>query len=424
MKRFLILCLAALSLEAPCLAAPTNATQERLDTVYYDKNWKCITTPAFASYYRVMAKTSDTTAAKPYRGFYHTGELQAEGEYISFDKDDDTKSVYDGDYEFFYKSGQTAEKGSWKDGKRTGEFITYNENGLMLKHLYYSEGELNGICTEFNEDGTTCVQTEYSNGQPSSDYYVMSNSAGQCSMISLTDGKPIYENPTPSDMQVEYLQDQPWMRLDKNGLSIGVNLDGWGTRISIIVVNNSMFPIDISSENVSLTFENAKKSFPVKVYSFSEMSQKLQKSQAWASVFNAVGETMAASQAGKSSSSTTTAWAGATGGIGYSGVAASATTSYNGAAAYQAKVIASDRISAYNNTLLAERQAQEADYLKKTTLQPGESISGYLYAKTNDIWKVKAGIFTIDVNINSVTYEYKWDLEYVKRRIKIYPVTE
>ncbi len=402
----------ALSLQAHCFAAQTNATQAQLDTVYYDKNWKCITTPAFASYYRVMAKSSDTTTAKPYRGFYLSGELQAEGEYISFDKDDDTKSVYDGDYEFFYKSGQTAEKGSWKNGKRSGEFITYNENGLMLKHLFYSDGELNGICTEFNEDGTTCVQTEYSNGQPSSDYYVISNQYGQCSMISLTDGKPIYENPKPSDMRVEYIEDLPWAIYDKNGLTVGVNISYYGGKISVIISNNTMFPIDISYENISGTSTTKKgKVAPLNVRSYADFSRSLEKAQRWDSFFNALGENVAAAKAGKSTSTTTAGWAGTTGGIGYSGVAAATTNSYNGAAAYQAQVIASNRIAAYNSEQLAQIQVQEAGYLKKTTVQPGETISGYVAGGNKSMVMNSAYDICVNVTINGVTYPSYWEVK-------------
>ncbi len=400
--------------------------QTKLDTLFYDKDWKCITTRAFASYYRVIEKTTDTTHAKPYRGFYYSGDLQAEGKYISFDKSDDTKSVYDGDYEFFFKSGKTAEKGSWANGKREGEFTTYNEDGLIVKHLFYSNGELDGICTEFNEDGTTCVQTEYSNGQPKYDYYVMSNSAGQCSKISLSDGKPIYESPSASDMKIETINDLPWVFCDKNGINVGLNLSSWGMVLSVIITNNSMFPIQVNEDDIRVSFENNKgENKEIKVYSYSEYSKKLQQSNAVDNFFNALGESLAVSNAGKSTSQTTTGYLGTTSsGKIYSGTAASVTNSYDATAAYQARITASNRIAAYGEALEAERKVKESGYFKSTTINPGETVVGYLCAKSNNSIRVKAGLFTIDMNINGVNYSNIWKLWYVKQKIKLYPVTE
>ncbi|MCD8298093.1 MAG: hypothetical protein LUC88_11025 [Prevotella sp.] len=410
-----------------CAVLPTIA-QTKLDTLYYDKNWKNITTKAFATYYRVMEKTSDTTSSKPYRGYYFTGELQADGNYITIDKDDDANSVFDGDYELFYKSGKPSEKGSWKNGKHEGEFTTYNEDGLIIKHLYYSDGELDGVCSEFNEDGTTCVQTEYSNGQPRYDYYVMSNKNGLCSKVSFSDGKPIYENPSPSDMQLEYINDLPWEIIDKNGISVGLTyfrdpsfgFTG-GYKASLIIVNNSMFPINIGSDNVSINYSSNKgKDMTLRVRSFSEFSQSVQSSNAWAKTFAGIGEYMLTKNAGNSVSQTTTTYAGTTGsGRNYSGAATSVTTSYDAAAAYQARITASNRIAAYGEALDADRKIREEGYLKRTTLHPGETIVGYVIGTKKSGWAY--GTYIIDIEINGVTYTYNWE---IKKDLKCYPLTE
>ena len=107
---------------------------------------------------------------------------------------------------------------------------------------------------------------------------------------------------------------------------------------------------------------------------------------------------MAASKAGYSASSTQTnsSYSGATvsgavgaavgtngatvgAAVGVSGYAGSLSTSsttvgYNGAAAYQAELIASGRIAEYNNQMLQERQMKDEGYLKITTVNPGETI--------------------------------------------------
>lgn len=77
----------------------------------------------------------------------------------------------------------------------------------------------------------------------------------------------------------------------------------------------------------------------------------------------------------------------------------------NGAAAYQAQVIASNRIAAYDNALLSERAAKNEGYLKKTTIYPGEVITGYI-----NIGRKKGTAMTINVNINGAIYEFPWNI--------------
>ena len=62
------------------------AQKVELDTLFYDKEWKGVESPQFASFYRIY--NPDTTSSfrksfrKIYRDFYITGELQSEGSYI------------------------------------------------------------------------------------------------------------------------------------------------------------------------------------------------------------------------------------------------------------------------------------------------------------------------------------------------------
>lgn len=89
----------------------------------------------------------------------------------------------------------------------------------------------------------------------------------------------------------------------------------------------------------------------------------------------------------------------------YYGNSSSTTRTYNGAAAYQAQVIASNRIAAYENALLSERVAKNEGYLKKTTIYPGETICGYI-----NIERRKGQSMTINVNINGAIYVFPWDI--------------
>lgn len=68
--------------------------QDRLDTLYYNKSWKVTPNKAFANYYRLALYPADSTAAKEFRTYYMSGELQGEGSFVVLDKKDDAKSQF------------------------------------------------------------------------------------------------------------------------------------------------------------------------------------------------------------------------------------------------------------------------------------------------------------------------------------------
>lgn len=434
------------------LAAVTPCVgQTKTDTLYYGKDWKGVASQTFATYYRVIEvpdSTEQDNFRKLFRTYYITGELQAEGGYISLDKYDDSKSVFDGEITSYYKSGKTEEKQTLVRGKQEGEYTKYSEEGLILIHCYFKDGELNGIYTEFTEDGYTCCQIEYRNGTPLHDYCILSNKDGQCSKIRISDKKPIYESPALSEKETEYNDGVAMPYYNKNGILIGMtntNVKDYGKyhQINIVIANNSMFPVDIDPGKIKVTIvdKNGKEQM-AQVLTADEYMKKVKRRQNVFMAFNAIGESLSASQAGYSKSTTETSYSGKSstsatasarstgtasvhgsdgyahgnysssaygsysGSSSYSGQSTSTTTTYDGAAAYQAQLIASDRIASYNNAMLSEREMKNQDYLKRTTVYPGETISGYI-----NIARKKGGTsMTIKVEINGATYTFPWNI--------------
>lgn len=117
--------------------AISSIGQVKTDTLYYDKNWKGVESKHFATYFRVIADSENSSFHKRFRDFYVTGELQSEGGYISIDKYDDSQSVFDGEWINYYKSGKVEQKGYRVKGKQEGEYIRYKEDGLILLHAYF-----------------------------------------------------------------------------------------------------------------------------------------------------------------------------------------------------------------------------------------------------------------------------------------------
>ena len=69
-------------------------------------------------------------------------------------------------------------------------------------------------------------------------------------------------------------------------------------------------------------------------------------------------------------------------------------------------MIAGNEIASYNSSLLSDRVAKEEGYLKRTTIYPGETISGYV-----NIEYKKARSITVVIDINGADYIFPWDIK-------------
>ncbi|MBF0961979.1 MAG: hypothetical protein HXK20_07840, partial [Alloprevotella tannerae] len=93
MRKTTLLCIVMLL----CLTS-ANIFAQGTDTLFYDKDWKGVSSKAFAAFYRVLPKDRNNNLHKPFRDYYITGELQSEGGFILVDEKDDKNSVFDGDW--------------------------------------------------------------------------------------------------------------------------------------------------------------------------------------------------------------------------------------------------------------------------------------------------------------------------------------
>lgn len=419
--------------------------QTEVDTLYYDKEWKVVGNKVFAEYYRVYPVIDDSVSRKPFRDYYITGELQSEGGFITIDRYDDSKSVFDGDWTSYYKSGKIEQQGTRARGKQEGEYIRYAENGLVLLHANMKNNKPHGVYTEFSEDGDLCMQIEFQEGEPLHDYYVLSNKDGLCSKIRFSDKQPVYDIPSLEEIQMDYRNGQAWPYHNKNGILVGMTnteVKDYGKyfQISITISNNSMFPIEFDpSEITSSLTDQYGATQELKVWSAQEYMKKVTRQQNWASAMYGLAEGMAAYNAGHSTSTTNNYYSGSSSTYGsastygnasaygsggyaygnyygnttysgntyYSGSSTSTTRTYDGAAAYQAQVIASNRAAAYDNALLSERAAKDEGYLKRMTIYPGQTIHGYV-----NIQRRKGETMDITVYIQWIPYPFSWDISW------------
>ena len=224
------------------LAIPMLVTAQ---TYYYDKNWKGVEREDFAEYKRILAPSSDSLHyANKYRDFFITGEKQGEGEYIAIDRYDDSKSVFDGEQITYYKNGNVASKFFMKNGKQTGSFEMFFENGLLSKKGAIGENGLEGLYTEFQGDGTICVQVEYHHGQPTQDYYTVSNNLGCVSRYRISDNSPVFSPIEPTMRKTQFVNDIEWEYYVSDGLMVAMANDkvyDYGNFISFPINNSNLF---------------------------------------------------------------------------------------------------------------------------------------------------------------------------------------
>lgn len=391
-----------------CLSFCDSRGQAKIDTLFYDRNWKGVDDKAFASYYRIVSVAVEMGGQKRFRDFYVTGELQSEGQALFVDKYDDAKTVFDGEVVNYYKSGKVQEKRLFVDGVQEGEAVEYKENGLISVHAHFKDGLLHGLYTEFSDDGDVCRQIEFSDGEPLHDYCEISTSKGLYGKFRLSDGTPVYEPTALADMRIEYINGEAWSYYRANGLIVGVAFDkskayGKWFQVSISVANHSLnpvnfFPEDIAASLIEIGSGNERE---LEVWSCDEYMRKVDRRQNLARGFYSLAESMAVSDAGYSASMETSSFRNS---FGY-GTQVSNTVSYDGAAAYQARVLASNRVADFSDAQFSMRESLDQGYLKATTIQPGETISGFINIK----YRRFGSELRVVVNVNGIAYAFSWE---------------
>lgn len=322
------------------LVCNLNIFAQKVDTLYYDNNWKGVETKQFASFIRYVSYAQDGNYRNKFRTYFNTGELNSEGDFISIDKYDDSKSEF-GAWKSYYKNGKLQtdwdvvdgkgkcinyyENGNKKEefelvnGTQNGIAISYFENGLIHTKGDCVNGKYNGIFYQFTEKGDACSQAEYKNGEPAKPYYTYSTQDGFVAKYKMSDGTLYLEMPSINEKQVYHQKGDTWDYYMKNGLCLMVNASinkdyGKYFTLYVVLTNNSVQPITFNPALITAYKKKKDKVKNLNVLNSDEYMAKVSRRQNWGSFFNALNESMAASKAGYSASSTQTnsSYSGAT----------------------------------------------------------------------------------------------------------------
>lgn len=369
--------------------------QDRLDTIYYNKNWKVCRNKAFASYYRLALYPADTTMAKEFRTYYMSGELQGEGTFLMLDKDDDTRSLFSGAMTTYFKNGKPEEQKTYKDGKLDDEYTAFYANGLVREHLFLKSGKKNGVGASFTEDGRVCTLTPYKNDN-SEGFYVVVDADGNYSKYSATDKSPILETPTLDEQRTEYKNGVAWPYYNKNGLIVGVssslvneNIGGY-REIGVLIVNKSMMNVDIDPSEIEIYDMKGGKRKDFELVGAEEYDKKILKFK------KKVAKRMVKNKAVVQTERENNVNANLGAQVFDAGTS-------NTLKDFQMRICKMRQLEAGNRMKYSEKMPEDLGYLERTTIHPGEVVSGYLYTsdrKVTDLY--------VKVKIKGIAYVFEW----------------
>lgn len=421
---------------------PVVIPQDRVDTIYYDSSWRTIKSKAFATYYRFALYPADSLATKKSRTYYMTGELEGEGDFIELSSTDDKKSKFDGLYTHFYKSGKPlssynyqngifngeyviyseegrpSESGCYKmgvldgkqtlyfengkpskvchyqDGNVTGEYVTYYESGLVHEYVQMNNGQREGIESVFSENGEICTQTMYVNGNRS-EQYILTDKRGNCSLYNTADNTPIFIAPKEEEMKTEYKNGVAWPYYIKNGLIIGVSQvedDEVGSykELQFFLSNNSMCNVDIDPATIRAYAVKKDESKLLEFMDSEEYYKKIYVKKKKAA--KAAIKKKAVVEMEKQNNLNNN--------LGATMFDETMNTLHD----FQQRMI-KKKILTENVHVMADNEAEDIEYLKRTTVHPSEAVTGYLLIDDK-----KMDFLQVEIMLNGILYPYKWDL--------------
>lgn len=353
--------------------------QEKVDTTYYDKTGRGVSNKAFADYYRIALYPESQFHDKMFRDFYLTGELMSSGKFITINKYNDEKSEFE------------------------GVVTTYAKDGRVIAIKNYSKGKLNGLSEKYLDNGTI-IQEDFTNGKPTNNFYIQTDPNGNMVKISYANNKIIWESPDVKEIREEFHDGELWRYYSKNGVTIALNTDvvrdyGKYHALNITISNNSLVPINFEPScniNASSMQYKKNKTTQLQVFSCEDYLKKVDNRMTWAAVLIGVSEGLSSIDAGLSETQTVSMDSN-----GNTSVSVSRT--YNATDAYIQSAISEKRMYDYSNEMISEREVRKVGYFKRSTINPGESVSGFAYVK-----RIKGDQVTINIEIEGAIYTFTW----------------
>ena len=151
-------------------------------TEFFDKSWKRCQAKE-ASFYRLITYDSPNKPIGAIKDYYITGEKQGEFTAVYIDYDDEGKNFYEGEINWYYKSGGLQKKCYFYNSKLNGPEITYYEDGTVESSSHYVHGVLDGTVVANYPNGSPQIIANYDNGILRNNKYLQITEEGVCFLV-------------------------------------------------------------------------------------------------------------------------------------------------------------------------------------------------------------------------------------------------
>ena len=386
----------AAPLQADTLTRPLIETpKDRIDTLYYDRNWKVIGNKTFASYYRFALYPADSDIERYYKTYYVSGELQGEGKFINMDEKESAKNLLDGEILNYFKNGNISERMFYAQGIQEGEYTAYYENGNIKEHYTLASGKKNGIHSSFTEDGKVCRLSIYKDNAISG-FYVVTDINGNYSKYDVQNETPIFEIPSTDEVQTEYKNGVAWPYYNKNGLIVGASISinneiGTHREIGLFIVNKSMVNVELNPSQIEISSTRKGKTEMLSLVSADEYDKKMLKNKK-KDAKKVIKKKVVVNEEKESNINTSL------------GASVFDAGTSNTIKAFQERIVRMKELSDENRMRYAERKVEDLGYLERTTVHPGEIMAGFVFTDAK-----KSDKFTVKLSINGIAYTYTWN---------------
>ncbi len=129
-------------------------SQEKFDTIYFDKNWEEVN-KELSVFYRLRT-TKKVSGRYVITDYFNSGKIQMTGFLKSFKPD-----IKDGVFKYYDEEGHFTSIGYYKRDIKNSEWISYWTNGNMKSFTEYEDGKYDGKLILFYENGLKKREEKY-----------------------------------------------------------------------------------------------------------------------------------------------------------------------------------------------------------------------------------------------------------------------
>ena len=404
MKKFLWVAF-LISFMLPGYILPVVA--QKVDTTYYDKEWRGVKFKELASYIRYDFNFNDPGYENKARIFYPGGQVESEGTPISNDKHDGSLAKWKHELTRYFPNGVKRLVCNFdNNGDLQGKMSVWDEKGMLLSEQNYELGLLQGLSLVYDADNPDILyRTQFDKGKPVNNEMFICYRSGNTIKVDYTTKKMITTPPGPDDCKSYFKDGIASWYYEMNGIYVSLHftrskLYGNFFQCFVQFVNNTNDPIEINPSKITGQHIKGEKVQDIELMPAEDLLKKIARTQAWSQALSGFASGMNTYNAGYSRSTTTgTA-------VGYGGWASTATTTTNYNPA-EKRAVVNEENQKLANQAAADKQVKDAvdgSVLKRTVVEPGEQLIKSFYIKYQSSDKL---IINLEIDGNVYPFEMK-----------------